>query len=113
MQHHRLPLLLLPLLAACAQTGTREGAAARMVPPQISQATLATVTQILSSDEYEGRAPTTPGEEKTVRLISERFRAAGLQPGNQGSWFQEVPLVETTATPTALRITGGNAPLTF
>jgi Zn-dependent M28 family amino/carboxypeptidase len=84
-----------------------------MVPPQISQATLATVTQILSSDEYEGRAPTTPGEEKTVRLISERFRAAGLQPGNQGSWFQEVPLVETTATPTALRITGGNAPLTF
>jgi Zn-dependent M28 family amino/carboxypeptidase len=113
MQHHRLPLLLLPLLAACAQTGTREGAAARMAPPQISQATLATVTQILSSDEYEGRAPTTPGEEKTVRLISERFRAAGLQPGNKGSWFQEVPLVETTATPTALRITGGNAPLTF
>jgi Zn-dependent M28 family amino/carboxypeptidase len=113
MQHHRLPLLLLPLLAACAQTGTREGAAAQMAPPQLSQATLATVTQILSSDEYEGRAPTTPGEEKTVRLISERFRAAGLQPGNKGSWFQEVPLVETTATPTALRITGGNAPLTL
>jgi Zn-dependent M28 family amino/carboxypeptidase len=101
------------LLGACAQTGMRQGAGSAPAPAQISQATLATATQILSSDEYEGRAPTTPGEEKSVRFISERFRAAGLQPGNNGSWFQEVPLVETTATPTALRITGGSTPLTF
>jgi Zn-dependent M28 family amino/carboxypeptidase len=100
-------------LAACAQTGAQQAAPSTMAPAQISQATLTTATQILSSDAFEGRAPTTAGEEKTVRYISDRFREAGLQPGNNGSWYQEVPLVETTATPTALRITGGNGPLTF
>jgi Zn-dependent M28 family amino/carboxypeptidase len=106
-------LRLSPLLlaAACAQgtTGPRSAAA----PPAISEATLTTLTQILSSDAFEGRAPTTAGEEKTVALIADRFQKAGLQPGNQGSWFQNVPLVETTATPTALRISGGSKPLAF
>ncbi|CAA9496638.1 MAG: FIG00635959: hypothetical protein, partial [uncultured Sphingomonadaceae bacterium] len=106
------PILAAACLAACAQTGSAPERAA-VAPPQISQATLTTVTQILSSDAYEGRAPTTPGEEKTVRLIADRFEKAGLQPGNNGSWHQNVPLVETTATPTALRITGGKAPLTL
>ncbi|HLL58504.1 MAG TPA: M28 family metallopeptidase, partial [Allosphingosinicella sp.] len=34
-------------------------------------------------------------------------------PGNKGSWFQNVPPVESTATPTALRITAGSAPLSL
>jgi Zn-dependent M28 family amino/carboxypeptidase len=80
---------------------------------QISLETLQTVTRQLSSDEFQGRAPTTIGEEKTVALLADRFAKAGLQPGNKGSWFQNVPLVETTATPTPLRITGGKQPLTF
>ena len=101
-------------LAACttATTGTAP-AAPSAAAPQISLETLKTVTQQLSSDAFEGRAPTTAGEEKTVNLIAERFRAAGLQPGNDGSWFQEVPLVETLATPTPLTITGGKESLTF
>ncbi len=98
------------LLAACA-TPREPTAAGPYSGPPISLATLTTATQILSSDEYEGRAPTTAGEEKTVAYIAERFRKAGLQPGNKGSWFQNVPLVETSATPTALTITGGGAPL--
>ena len=81
--------------------------------PEISLETLKTVTQTLASDEFEGRAPTTAGEEKTIALIANRFQQAGLQPGNNGSWYQDVPLVETTATPTPLRITGGKQPLTF
>ena len=102
------------LLAACAPT-TQEGpaATASASAPEISLDTLKTVTQLLSSDEYQGRAPTTPGEEKTVALIADRFEKAGLRPGNEGSWFQDVPLVETIATPTPLRVTGGAKPLTF
>ena len=102
------------LLAACAPT-TQEGpaATASASAPEISLDTLKTVTQLLSSDEYQGRAPTTPGEEKTVALIADRFEKAGLRPGNEGSWFQDVPLVETIATPTPLRVTGGAEPLTF
>jgi Zn-dependent M28 family amino/carboxypeptidase len=103
-------------LAGCAATGDRAPAAAGMSPtaaPAISQETLVDVTRRLSSDEFGGRAPTTEGEEKTVRLIAERFRKAGLQPGNKGEWYQNVPLVETNATPGALTISGGGQPISL
>jgi hypothetical protein len=45
-----------------------------------------------------GRAPGTAGEEKTLAYLVEQFSRAGLQPGNHGSWFQDVPLVEITAS---------------
>jgi len=111
-----LPLALAAAALAiggCARTTGSTRTAATPAAAPISQATLTTLTQIMSSDAYEGRAPTTAGEEKTAALLADRFRKAGLQPGNKGSWFQNVPLVETTATPTSLRITGGSAPLTF
>src|SRR3546814_8750804 len=62
----------------------------------ISEATMKDVTRILSSDGFEGRMPGSAGEEKTVALLIERFKAAGLEPGNKGSWVQDVPLVEIT-----------------
>ena len=62
----------------------------------IDQSTMVDVTRTLSSDAFEGRAPGTPGEEKTVAYLIEQFAAAGLQPGNNGSWVQDVPLVEIT-----------------
>ena len=111
MRSFALSLLAAAALAGCTTTATSRSEAS--AAPELSLSTLTTATQILSSDQYEGRAPTTPGEERTVNYLAERFRAAGLRPGNHGSWFQNVPMVETTATPTALRITGGNAPLTF
>ncbi len=80
----------------------------------ISIDTLKTVTKTLSDDSFEGRKPATPAEEKTVAYIVDRFTAAGLKPGNKGSWFQQVPLVElTTKNVPALVITGGKAPLAF
>jgi Zn-dependent M28 family amino/carboxypeptidase len=102
-----------PSLAPVAAAPAPEQHASVPPPPRISLETLKELTQTLASDEFEGRAPTTAGEEKTIALIADRFQRAGLQPGNNGSWFQEVPLVETTATPTPLRITGGKQPLTF
>ena len=63
---------------------------------QIAQATMIDLTREMSSDAYEGRMPGTPGEGKTVALLSARFKAAGLEPGNNGSWVQKVPLVEIT-----------------
>ncbi|HEX2764960.1 MAG TPA: M28 family metallopeptidase [Allosphingosinicella sp.] len=99
-------------LAACATPSSRRAGDAEDVPP-ISLATLTTATQTLSSDEYEGRAPTTPGEDKAVAYIARRFQQAGLEPGNAGSWFQNVPMVETVATPSPLSVTGGAQPLSF
>jgi Zn-dependent M28 family amino/carboxypeptidase len=91
------------------------GAAAMAQPaaPALSVDTLKSVTQTLSSDAFEGRAPTTAGETKTIAYLTERMKAAGLQPGNHGKWLQPVPLVETTSTPTALVVTGGRAPIGF
>jgi Zn-dependent M28 family amino/carboxypeptidase len=50
--------------------------------------------EILASDEYEGRAPGTAGEARTIAYIAEQFRAAGLDPaGIDGGWYQPVGLV--------------------
>ena len=105
-----LPLGLAGLLAACATTTATTGDSAA---PEISLETLKTVTQELSSDRYEGRGPTTPAEELTVNYLAERFRQAGLQPGNGSSWFQNVPLAENVASPGDLTIGGGREPLTL
>ncbi len=82
--------------------------------PEISLDTLQRLTRELSSDAFQGRAPGTEGEERTVALLAREFERAGLQPGNDGSWYQQVPLVEITAQGSPeLRITGGEQPLTF
>jgi Zn-dependent M28 family amino/carboxypeptidase len=66
------------------------------------------LVQTLSSDAYEGRAPGSPGEEKTMALLAAEFGKLGLKPGNKGSWFQDVPLVEINAkNVSALSFTGG------
>src|SRR4051812_28687578 len=73
-------------------------AAVRAPAPRISAETLQRVTRTLSSDEFQGRAPGTVGEERTIAFMSREFQRVGLQPGNHGSWFQDVPLVEIIAT---------------
>ena len=41
--------------------------------------------------------PAAPGEEKTVDYLEAQFERLGLKPGNGDSYFQTVPMVETTA----------------
>ena len=55
--------------------------------------------QTLSSDEFAGRAPSSVGEEKTIRYLEEEFRKLGLRPGNGDSFFQEVSLIAINTTP--------------
>ena len=75
----------------------------------ISEKTMVDLTRELSSDEFEGRMPGTEGGRMTIELLKERFEAAGLEPGNNGSWTQDVPLVEITGSDFApLTITGGD-----
>ena len=77
--------------------------------PSIDANGLLTHTKILSSDEYEGRAPGTKGEELTVKYLSEQFKNAGLEPGNSdGTYVQKVPLVGITPTPAPLVIQKGS-----
>ena len=56
--------------------------------------------KVLASDEFEGRAPGTKGEELSVKYISEQFARIGLKPGNpDGTYVQEVPLAGITSEP--------------
>jgi Zn-dependent M28 family amino/carboxypeptidase len=60
-------------------------------PERISQ-----MVKVLASDEFEGRAPGTAGETKTIEWLTKSFRELGLEPGGEkGSWTQAVPLVRT------------------
>ena len=53
----------------------------------------------LASDAFEGRAPGSPGEDKTIEYLTEQFGSLGLAPGNpDGTWVQKVPLVGITPT---------------
>jgi Zn-dependent M28 family amino/carboxypeptidase len=57
--------------------------------------------KVLASDAFEGRAPGTPAESKTVDYIIRQFQAAGLDPGGDPDgkgarkWTQDVPLAQS------------------
>jgi Zn-dependent M28 family amino/carboxypeptidase len=56
--------------------------------------------KVLASDEFEGRAPGTKGEELSVKYITDQFQKVGLQPGNpDGTYTQEVPLAGIKSEP--------------
>ena len=70
---------------------------------------------VLASDEYEGRAPGTKGEELTVAYLIEQFQKMGLAPGNtDGTYTQKVPLVGITTNPdTSLNFRRGRRQLSL
>lgn len=63
---------------------------------------IAAHVQTLASDAFAGRGPGTVGEERSVEYIKAQFARIGLQPGNGADWFQWVPMMETTADPSAV-----------
>ena len=55
----------------------------------------------LSSDDFEGRAPGTRGEQLTIDYLQQQFRKLGLEPGNpDGTYLQQVPTVGISSHPT-------------
>jgi Zn-dependent M28 family amino/carboxypeptidase len=63
--------------------------------------------KVLASDEFEGRAPGTKGEELSVKYITDQFKKIGLKPGNpDGSYTQEVPLAGIKSDPRMSFIVG-------
>jgi Zn-dependent M28 family amino/carboxypeptidase len=71
--------------------------------PSIDIAAVLAHTKALASDEFEGRAPGTAGEDRTVAFLADQFKKAGLKPGNtDGTYIQKVPLVGITPSPAPL-----------
>ncbi|WP_338424427.1 M28 family peptidase [Sphingopyxis kveilinensis] len=65
----------------------------------ITEADLAAHIKVLADDAFEGRAPGTDGEDRTIAYIVGEWAKAGLQavPGSATPWLQPVPFVETQA----------------
>ena len=81
--------------------------------PKITAASLQARTAMLASDEFEGRAPASAGEEKTVAYLEREFRALGLKPGNpDGTYIQKVPMVGITSK-TKSTFTAGGSEVSF
>ncbi len=97
-RHYSIPCLTAILLGACSYFEAPQPGAGSF--PSIDGEAVLQHTRILSSDEFEGRAPGTKGEDLTVSYIEDQFRKIGLKPGNtDGTYIQRVPLVGITADP--------------
>ncbi len=98
-----LPLAILPAVAACAtvpvptgQTPATHAAASmtasqprdRVVKPNEIDAHI----RFLASDLLEGRAPATRGGRLAAEYIAAQLRLFGVEPGVDGSYFQEFPI---------------------
>ena len=67
----------------------------------------------LSNDSMEGRDTGSPAYLRAARLVAAKFEAAGLKPaGENGSWFQRVPMHEIRGDRRAA-IRAGKRPLVF
>src|SRR5690349_18601434 len=66
----------------------------------------------LSSDELQGRGVGTTGGKLATNYIAAQLEAEGVKPGGEdGSYFQRVPLVGTETQPGAsLTVTGSSQP---
>ena len=77
---------------------TAPAAADRIGSPEITADDLKRHIRTLASDEFEGRAPTTPGGEKTRNYIAAEYQRLGFEPVGD-SYFHDVPMVESTLDP--------------
>jgi Zn-dependent M28 family amino/carboxypeptidase len=78
------------ILAAALLAGP--AIASAQASPRITTAEIDGHLRFLSSDLLEGRAPATRGGRIAAEYIASQLRAAGVEPGVNGSYFQDVPI---------------------
>lgn len=115
---HLTSILTLLALVACgapqAPVETSSEAPLEAALETIQGEDLLAAVKTLSSDAFEGRGPSSPGEEKTINYLRDEFIRMGLKPGNGESFLQEVPLVALTADPSvSLTIKGGSGTTSY
>lgn len=74
---------------------------------EISEREIRAHIQFLSHDLLEGRAPATRGGVLTEQYLATQLLAAGVEPANDGSFFQRVPIDVVTADRASIRATVG------
>ena len=82
-------IILFTFFSSCQQKSPVERA-----QQTIGVEDMKTYVQELGSDRFRGRKPFTSGEDSTLKYLKNQFKRIGLQPANEASYFQEVPMVE-------------------
>ena len=112
---HKLLMLCLPITLALSACQDKQTTAPTPVEDNfvdvyqgINTDDLKNHIKTLASDEFEGRLPTTVGEQKTLDYLVNEFKQMGYQPGNGDSYLQPVELIEMTADPDMTLTIGDN-----
>lgn len=102
-------------LGACADEQSTTSAAVPMasnfeqVYNEVSESAITEHISVLASDEFGGRAPASEGEKLTLDYLSTQLTAVGFTPGNGDSFYQQVDLMQITASPKMTLTMGGNS----
>ena len=83
LRHRRIVVALLLVVPATVDAQARSGITAAEIDGHL---------RFLSSDLLEGRAPGTRGGRLTAEYLAAQLRASGVEPGVDGSYFQQVPI---------------------
>ena len=86
-----LLLILTIILSSCSDYKNAEST--------INEEDMARIVSEFASDDFQGRKPFTVGEEKAVAFLEREYKRIGLEPANNGSYIQDVPMVEVTNNP--------------
>lgn len=84
---------LFPVVAALLISACNTTPPGQLNTLSIDSVQLTTYLSELSSDRFLGRMPFSEGEDITLDYIRSQFVEAGIEPGNNGSYFQDVNLV--------------------
>ncbi|NBC65321.1 MAG: M28 family peptidase [Bacteroidetes bacterium] len=94
-------IFLTLLISGCQSSPETEEAA-----QSITEEKLLSHIEVISSDEFEGRATASEGEEKTVNYLVNELENLGVSPGmDNGSYVQEFPLLGQTVEPSSASYT--------
>lgn len=91
-----------PLAPPAAQLADTEWQTELGFEPEVFRAHVA----FLADDMLEGRDAGSRGYNLAAHYVATQFQALGVTPGNNGSWYQQVPLARTTGSNGQLTIGG-------
>lgn len=96
-----------------AQTAPSLSSSEQSLTKEITVKEIEKYTTALAADDMEGRGTMQPGGEKAARWLADQMKAMGLKPlGENGTYLQSVPVVETVLAPeTTFKLDG--QPLTL
>jgi Zn-dependent M28 family amino/carboxypeptidase len=106
-----VPFCVIALLTACNGDNTKHASTESIAPAKTTTVTfneqrIRADIKTLSSDKFEGRAPTTQGETLTLDYLSAAFTQMGLIGAYNGSFLQPVPMVSYTASEQQVSLAG-------